>query len=82
MEKSDLAAQSGVCYSLEKPHSDANSNLTGFLNLLEGYRHHGWHPHVRCFFLVAYSANTRIPFRTTDTVAHPISLNAATKKAN
>jgi len=77
-----LAAQAGVRYSLTDPHAYVDSNLQGFTNILEGCRH------SRCQHLLyassssVYGANTRLPFRTTDTVDHPLSLYAASKKAN
>lgn len=77
-----LAAQAGVRYSLQNPHAYAESNLEGFINILEGCRHNGC-----CHLLFAssssvYGANTKLPFSAHDNVDHPISLYAATKKAN
>jgi UDP-glucuronate 4-epimerase len=77
-----LAAQAGVRYSLQNPHAYAESNLEGFINILEGCRHNGC-----CHLLFAssssvYGANTKLPFSVHDNVDHPISLYAATKKAN
>jgi UDP-glucuronate 4-epimerase len=77
-----LAAQAGVRYSLTNPHAYASSNLTGFLNVLEGARHAGTGHLVFASSSSVYGANTRLPFTTTDTVDHPVSLYAATKKAN
>jgi len=77
-----LAAQAGVRHSLTDPHSYADSNLTGFLNVLEGCRA------VECRHLVyassssVYGANSATPFRTSDNVDHPLNLYGATKKAN
>ncbi|MBA4423090.1 MAG: capsular biosynthesis protein CpsI [Syntrophus sp. (in: bacteria)] len=78
----NLAAQAGVRYSLENPHAYVESNLVGFMNVLEGCRHH----HVRHLVFASsssvYGANTRMPFSVHDNVDHPLSLYAATKKAN
>jgi UDP-glucuronate 4-epimerase len=76
-----LAAQVGVRYSLVDPHAYAESNLVGFLNVLEGCRHAGSRHLVYASSSSVYGANTRLPFRTSDNVDHPISLYAATKKA-
>jgi len=76
-----LAAQVGVRYSLVDPHAYAESNLVGFLNVLEGCRHAGCRHLVYASSSSVYGANTRLPFRTSDNVDHPISLYAATKKA-
>lgn len=77
-----LAAQAGVRYSLENPHAYADSNLTGFLNVLEGCRHH----HVQHLLYASsssvYGLNRKMPFSTDDSVDHPVSLYTATKKAN
>jgi UDP-glucuronate 4-epimerase len=77
-----LAAQAGVRYSLENPHAYADSNLTGFLNILEGCRHHGVEHLVFASSSSVYGANTRMPFSVHHNVDHPVSLYAATKKAN
>jgi UDP-glucuronate 4-epimerase len=77
-----LAAQAGVRYSLGNPHAYVDSNLTGFINVLEGARHGGCRHLVYASSSSVYGANTRLPFRTSDIVDHPISLYAATKKAN
>ncbi|WP_302885387.1 NAD-dependent epimerase/dehydratase family protein [Kovacikia minuta] len=77
-----LAAQPGVRYSLINPHAYTNSNLTGFLNILEGCRHEQVNHLVYASSSSVYGANTRIPFSVRDNVDHPISLYAATKKAN
>ena len=77
-----LAAQAGVRYSLENPYAYLESNLTGFLNILEGCRH-ARTPHlIFASSSSVYGANTRLPFSVHDNVDHPVSLYAATKKAN
>ena len=77
-----LAAQAGVRYSLTNPHAYVESNLAGFLNVLEGCRH-SQVPHlVYASSSSVYGANTKLPFSVHDNVDHPISLYAATKKAN
>ncbi|WP_280545705.1 NAD-dependent epimerase [Halomonas sp. 11-S5] len=77
-----LAAQAGVRYSLENPHVYADSNLVGHLNVLEGCRHQGVEHLVYASSSSVYGMNDRVPFATSDAVDHPISLYAATKKAN
>lgn len=77
-----LAAQAGVRYSLENPHAYADSNLIGFLNVLEGCRHCPVEHLVYASSSSVYGANPKVPFSTTDPVDHPVSLYAATKKAN
>lgn len=77
-----LAAQAGVRYSLEHPHSYINSNLTGFLHILEGCRHHGVEHLVYASSSSVYGANRKLPFYVSDPVDHPVSLYGATKKAN
>ncbi len=77
-----LAAQAGVRYSLENPHAYVDSNLVGFLSILEGCRHNGVEHLVYASSSSVYGANTRMPFSVGDTVDHPVSLYAATKKAN
>jgi UDP-glucuronate 4-epimerase len=77
-----LAAQAGVRYSLQNPHAYVDSNLVGFVNVLEGCRHGGCRHLIYASSSSVYGANTRMPFRTQDNVDHPISLYAATKKAN
>jgi UDP-glucuronate 4-epimerase len=77
-----LAAQAGVRYSLQNPFAYADSNLSGFLNILEGCRHHQVNHLVFASSSSVYGANTKVPFATSDSVDHPISLYAATKKAN
>ncbi len=78
----NLAAQAGVRYSLTNPYSYVDSNLMGFLNILEGCRHHGVGHLVYASSSSVYGANTKMPFSVHDNVDHPISLYAATKKAN
>lgn len=77
-----LAAQAGVRYSLENPHAYVDSNLVGFLNILEGCRHSGVEHLVFASSSSVYGANTRKPFSVHHNVDHPVSLYAATKKAN
>jgi UDP-glucuronate 4-epimerase len=77
-----LAAQAGVRYSLTNPHVYTESNITGFLNILEGCRHHGVEHLVYASSSSVYGANTKQPFSEHDNIDHPVSLYAATKKAN
>ena len=77
-----LAAQAGVRYSLENPHAYADANLEGFINLLEGCRHNGCGHLLFASSSSVYGANAKLPFSVQDNVDHPISLYAATKKAN
>ena len=77
-----LAAQAGVRYSLENPHAYLDANLAGFLNVLEGCRHRRTGHLVFASSSSVYGANTHLPFSVHDNVDHPISLYAATKKAN
>jgi UDP-glucuronate 4-epimerase len=77
-----LAAQAGVRYSLENPHAYADANIEGFLNVLEGCRHHGCRHLLFASSSSVYGANTKLPFSVQDNVDHPISLYAASKKAN
>ena len=77
-----LAAQAGVRYSIEQPHAYLDANLAGFLNVLEGCRHHGVAHLVYASSSSVYGANTKMPFSVHDNVDHPVSLYAATKKAN
>ena len=77
-----LAAQAGVRYSLENPHAYIDSNLVGFTNILEGCRHNGVKHLAYASSSSVYGANTRMPFSVHDNVDHPLSLYAATKKAN
>jgi len=78
----NLAAQAGVRYSLKNPHAYVESNLVGFLNVLEGCRHQQVKHLVFASSSSVYGANTRMPFSVHDNVDHPLSLYAATKKAN
>ncbi|HEX3068607.1 MAG TPA: NAD-dependent epimerase [Thermoanaerobaculia bacterium] len=77
-----LAAQAGVRYSLTNPHSYVTSNIEGFLNILEGCRHNAVEHLVYASSSSVYGANVSQPFSEHDSVDHPISLYAATKKAN
>jgi len=78
----NLAAQAGVRYSLENPQAYVESNIVGFLNILEGCRHHRIQHLVFASSSSVYGANTKMPFSVHDNVDHPVSLYAATKKAN
>jgi len=78
----NLAAQAGVRYSLTHPHAYADSNLLGFVNILEGCRHNGVGHLVFASSSSVYGGNTSMPFSVHDNVDHPVSLYAATKKAN
>lgn len=78
-----LAAQAGVRYSLENPQAYVDSNITGFLNVLEGMRSQSTPRHlVYASSSSVYGGNTKLPFSESDSVDHPVSLYAATKKAN
>ncbi|MCP3477140.1 SDR family NAD(P)-dependent oxidoreductase [Bradyrhizobium sp. CCGUVB1N3] len=77
-----LAAQAGVRYSIEHPQTYADSNLQGFLNVLEGCRHNGCRHLVYASSSSVYGANTKLPFAIEDKTDHPVSFYAATKKAN
>jgi UDP-glucuronate 4-epimerase len=77
-----LAAQAGVRYSISNPHVYADANLEGFLNVLEGCRHNGCRHLIYASSSSVYGANTKLPFSVNDRTDHPISLYAATKKAN
>jgi UDP-glucuronate 4-epimerase len=77
-----LAAQAGVRYSLINPRAYIDSNIVGFMNVLEGCRHHGVEHLVYASSSSVYGANTKLPFSVHDNVDHPISLYAASKKAN
>jgi UDP-glucuronate 4-epimerase len=77
-----LAAQAGVRYSLENPHAYTDANIEGFLNVLEGCRRHGCGHLLFASSSSVYGANTKLPFSVQDNVDHPISLYAASKKAN
>jgi len=78
----NLAAQAGVRYSLTNPHAYVESNLVGFTNILEGCRHSSVKHLLFASSSSVYGANTRMPFSVHDNVDHPLSLYAATKKAN
>jgi UDP-glucuronate 4-epimerase len=78
----NLAAQAGVRYSLKNPHAYVDSNVVGFMNILEGCRHSGVKHLVFASSSSVYGSNTKMPFSVHDNVDHPISLYAATKKAN
>jgi UDP-glucuronate 4-epimerase len=78
----NLAAQAGVRYSLSNPHSYVTSNLVGFVNLLEACRHYSVDHLIYASSSSVYGANVTTPFSTKDSVDHPVSLYAATKKAN
>ncbi|MCK9489533.1 MAG: NAD-dependent epimerase [Xanthomonadales bacterium] len=78
----NLAAQAGVRYSLENPHAYIQANLVGFTNILEACRHGGVEHLVYASSSSVYGANRKLPFRVDDPVDHPVSLYAATKKAN
>lgn len=78
----NLAAQAGVRYSIENPWAYLNSNLTGFLSVIEACRHNNIEHLVYASSSSVYGANTQLPFRVEDNVDHPLSLYAATKKSN
>lgn len=78
----NLAAQAGVRYSLVNPQAYVDSNITGFLNILEACRHFGIGHLVYASSSSVYGANTAMPFSTQNNVDHPVSLYAASKKAN
>lgn len=78
----NLAAQAGVRYSIENPGAYVQSNLVGFANILEGCRHHQVKHLVYASSSSVYGANTKMPFSVHDNVDHPVSLYAASKKAN
>ncbi len=77
-----LAAQAGVRYSLQNPHAYIDSNIVGFVNILEGCRHTEVQHLVYASSSSVYGGNTKMPFSEHDSVDHPVSLYAATKKAN
>jgi UDP-glucuronate 4-epimerase len=77
-----LAAQAGVRYSLQNPHAYVDANLVGFVNVLEGCRHGGVRHLVYASSSSVYGGNVKMPFSEHDPVEHPVSLYAATKKAN
>ncbi len=78
----NLAAQAGVRYSLQNPHAYIESNILGFTNILEGCRHNGVEHLVYASSSSVYGSNTHMPFSVHHNVDHPVSLYAATKKAN
>ena len=78
----NLAAQAGVRYSLENPHAYIESNIVGFVNILEACRHNNVEQLIYASSSSVYGANTSLPFSTNDNIDHPLSLYAATKKAN
>jgi UDP-glucuronate 4-epimerase len=78
----NLAAQAGVRYSIQNPHAYIDSNIVGFTNILEGCRHSHVKHLVYASSSSVYGGNTKNPFSTQDSVDHPLSLYAATKKAN
>ena len=78
----NLAAQAGVRYSLKNPHAYIDSNIVGFTNILEGCRHSQVKHLVYASSSSVYGANTKMPFSVHDNVDHPVSLYAASKKAN
>ena len=77
-----LAAQAGVRYSLQNPHAYIESNIVGFTNILEGCRHSQVQHLVYASSSSVYGGNTKMPFSEHDSVDHPVSLYAASKKAN
>ena len=77
-----LAAQAGVRYSLQNPHAYVDANIQGFVNVLEGCRYNGCQHLVFASSSSVYGANVKLPFSVQDNVDHPISLYAASKKAN
>ena len=78
----NLAAQAGVRYSIENPHAYIDSNIQGFMNILEGCRHNDIQHLVYASSSSVYGANTKMPFSVRHNVDHPLSLYAATKKSN
>ncbi len=78
----NLAAQAGVRYSLQNPHAYIESNIVGFMNILEGCRHNRVEHLTYASSSSVYGANTKMPFSVHDNVDHPVSLYATTKKAN
>ena len=77
-----LAAQAGVRYSIDQPQAYIDANLVGFANVLEGCRHHGCRHLIYASSSSVYGANMKVPFSVEDRADHPVSLYAATKKAN
>jgi UDP-glucuronate 4-epimerase len=78
----NLAAQAGVRYSIENPHAYVDANVVGFMNILEGARHHGTGHLVFASTSSVYGLNKELPYTEAQNTDHPISLYAATKKAN
>lgn len=78
----NLAAQAGVRYSIENPHAYIQSNIVGFMNILEACRHNNIQHLVYASSSSVYGLNEKVPFSTSDNVDHPVSLYAATKKSN
>ena len=78
----NLAAQAGVRYSLDNPHAYINTNIVGFLNILEGCRHNKVQHLIYASSSSVYGSNTKMPFSIHDNIDHPISLYAASKKSN
>ena len=78
----NLAAQAGVRYSIENPYAYVESNIDGFLNILEGCRHYGIKHLIYASSSSVYGLNGKVPFSEKDSIAHPVSLYAATKKSN
>lgn len=78
----NLAAQAGVRYSLENPHAYIDANIVGFMNILEACRHNGVEHLVYASSSSVYGNNRKLPFAVEDSVDHPVSMYAATKKAN
>lgn len=77
-----LAAQAGVRHSIDHPHAYVDANLEGFVNVLEGCRHNACRHLIYASSSSVYGANTKLPFSVADKTDHPVSLYAATKKAN
>ncbi len=77
-----LAAQAGVRHSIDHPHAYVDANIEGFVNVLEGCRHNGCHHLIYASSSSVYGDNTKLPFSVDDKTDHPVSLYAATKKAN
>jgi len=78
----NLAAQAGVRYSIENPYAYVESNIDGFLNILEGCRHYKVKHLIYASSSSVYGLNGKVPFSEKDSIAHPVSLYAATKKSN
>ena len=78
----NLAAQAGVRYSIENPYAYVESNIDGFLNVLEGCRHYQVKHLIYASSSSVYGLNGKVPFSEKDSIAHPVSLYAATKKSN